>query len=61
MPDRLPSVPHRKVTLPETIHSLLGTFFSHPFLPTKAFHFAQLHEATFCLLDGTLLDSGIIE
>lgn len=34
-----PCGPRRKVTLPETIHFVLETFFSCPLLLIKAFHF----------------------
>ena len=46
-----PSIPHGKVTLPETIHFLLETSFPCPFLPIRAFHFVQLFGVPFCLLE----------
>ena len=40
-----PLPPPKKVTLLETIHSLLDTSFFHYLLPIKGFHFAQLLRA----------------
>ena len=45
-----PAFPQRKVTLPETIHSLLETSFSSRLLPRKAFHFVEIFRAPFYLL-----------